>query len=258
MICSASSNIGMRRRVNQDAFRLRKYTERTSLCVVCDGMGGTKGGEVASKLAADAFINTIDQFILPYVKNKNKQVGTSDIKRALAKGVDIANERVYTSAKQSEEYSGMGTTLVAALIIDKNVFVINVGDSRLYKIKDNTIKQITKDHSWVQEMIDMGRLTPEEAKTNTNRNIITRAVGTSPMVEGTIYQLKVEEGSFLLLCTDGLTGMVEDDVVCNIVSNDRHSSRLDQVELDLRVRKLIDTANKNGGHDNITVVLARI
>ena len=104
----------------------------------------------------------------------------------------------------------------------------------------------------------MGRITPEEAKNSTNKNIITRAVGTNPMVEGTIYQLKVEDGDFLLLCTDGLTGMVEDDVICNIVSNDRHSSRLDQVELDLRVRKLIDTANKNGGHDNITVVLVRI
>lgn len=258
MICSASTNIGMRRRVNQDAFRLRKYTERTSLCVVCDGMGGARGGEVASKLAADAFVNTIDQFILPYVKNKNKQVGTSDIKRALAKAVNIANEEVYLAANKNPEYEGMGTTLVAALIIDKNIFVINVGDSRLYKLKGDSIKQITKDHSWVQEMIDMGKLKPEDAKTNTNRHMITKAVGTSPMVEGSIYALKVEEGSFLLLCTDGLTGMVDDDVICNIVSKDGHSSRLDQVELDLRVRKLIDTANRNGGHDNVTVVLARI
>ena len=257
MICSGNTNIGMRRRVNQDAFKFHRYTERTSLYVVCDGMGGAKSGEVASKLAAETFVEVINQFIEP-IKRKNKPVGTSDIKRALAKAVDIANERVYTTAKKNEECNGMGTTLVAALVIDKNVFIINVGDSRLYKIKNNTIKQITKDHSWVQEMVDMGRITPEEAKNSTNKNIITRAVGTNSMVEGTIYQLKVEDGDFLLLCTDGLTGMVEDDVICNIVSNDRHSSRLDQVELDLRVRKLIDTANKNGGHDNITVVLVRI
>ena len=259
MICSASTNTGMKRSNNQDNYMLRKYTEKTTLCVVCDGMGGAKGGEEASKLAAEAFVHTVDQFIIPYLKNRDKQVSTSDIKRALAKGVDVANERVYTAAKKSKEHKGMGTTLVGALIIDKAIFAINVGDSRLYTLKGNTIKQITKDHSYVQYLVDMGAMTPEEAENSSHKNVITKAVGTEAYVEGDIYTAKVEEGSFLLFCSDGLTNMVDNGEICNIVSNDRHSSiKLDQVELDMKVRKLIDTANNNGGYDNITAILVRI
>lgn len=258
MICSAGTNTGMKRSNNQDNFMLRKYTEKTTLCVVCDGMGGAKGGEEASRLAAEAFVYTVDQFIIPYLKNKDKQVSTSDIKRALAKGVDVANEKVYTAAKKSTDHKGMGTTLVGALVIDKNIFAINVGDSRLYTLKGSTIKQITKDHSYVQYLVDMGAMTAEEAENSAHKNIITKAVGTEVYVEGDLYTAKVEEGSFLLFCTDGLTNMVDDSTICNIVSNAPHSAKLDHVELDLKVRKLIDTANQNGGHDNITAVLVRI
>ncbi len=258
MICSASTNTGMRRSNNQDNFMLRKYTEKTTLCVVCDGMGGAKGGEEASKIAAESFVHTVDQFIIPYLKNRDKQASTSDIKRALAKGVAVANENVYVAAKQSKDHKGMGTTLVGALIIDKNVFVINVGDSRLYTLKGDTIKQITKDHSYVQYLIDMGAMTPEEAENSSQKNIITRAVGTDTEVEGDIYTIKLEEGSFLLFCTDGLTNMVDNAAICDIVSNERYPSKLDQVDLDRKVRKLIDTANRNGGYDNITAVLIRM
>ena len=144
MICSADTNVGMKRSNNQDNFMLRKYTEKTTLCVVCDGMGGVKGGEEASKIAAESFVRTVDRFIIPCLKNRDKQVSTSDIKRALARGVDIANEQVYLRAKQSQDHKGMGTTLVGALIIDKMVFAINVGDSRLYMLKGSTIKQVSK------------------------------------------------------------------------------------------------------------------
>lgn len=258
MICSASTNVGMKRSINQDNFMLRKYTEKTTLCVVCDGMGGVKGGEVASKIAAEAFVRTVDQFLIPCLKNRDKQVSTSDIKRALARGVDIANEKVYLAAKQSKEHKGMGTTLVGALIIDKVVFAINVGDSRLYSMKDNTITQISKDHSYVQYLIDKGQMTPEEAEMSSQKNIITRAIGTDVRVEGDIYMKKLEEGSFLLLCSDGLTNMVDNATICDIVSNDPHALTLDQVALDLKVKRLIDTANQNGGHDNITALVIRI
>ena len=258
MICSASTNVGMKRSINQDNFMLRKYTEKTTLCVVCDGMGGVKGGEVASKIAAEAFVRTVDQFLIPCLKNRDKQVSTSDIKRALARGVDIANEKVYLAAKQSKEHKGMGTTLVGALIIDKAVFAINVGDSRLYSMKDNTITQISKDHSYVQYLIDKGQMTPEEAEMSSQKNIITRAIGTDVRVEGDIYMKKLEEGSFLLLCSDGLTNMVDNATICDIVSNDPHALTLDQVALDLKVKRLIDTANQNGGHDNITALVIRI
>ena len=258
MICSASTNVGMKRSINQDNFMLRKYTEKTTLCVVCDGMGGVKGGEVASKIAAEAFVRTVDQFLIPCLKNRDKQVSTSDIKRALARGVDIANEKVYLAAKQSKDHKGMGTTLVGALIIDKAVFAINVGDSRLYSMKDNTITQISKDHSYVQYLIDKGQMTPEEAEMSSQKNIITRAIGTDVRVEGDIYMKKLEEGSFLLLCSDGLTNMVDNATICDIVSNDPHALTLDQVALDLKVKRLIDTANQNGGHDNITALVIRI
>ena len=152
----------------------------------------------------------------------------------------------------------MGTTLVGALIIDRNIFAINVGDSRLYTLNGDTIRQITKDHSYVQYLIDMGAISKEEAENSTHKNIITRAVGTDISVEGDIYTAKLEEGSFLLFCTDGLTNMVDNEEICNIVSNERNPSKLDQVELDLKVRRLIDTANKNGGYDNITAVLIRM
>ena len=152
----------------------------------------------------------------------------------------------------------MGTTLVGALIIDKVVFAINVGDSRLYSLKGSTVKQITKDHSYVQYLVDMGQMTREEAENSSHKNIITRAVGTEISVEGDIFTVRLEEGSYLLFCTDGLTNMVDNATICDIVSNERNSSRVDQVELDLKVRRLIDTANANGGHDNITAVLVRI
>ena len=258
MICSASTNVGMKRSNNQDNFMLRKYTEKTTLCVVCDGMGGIKGGEEASAIAAEAFVHTVDQFIIPYLKNRDRQVSTSDIKRALARGVDIANERVYLRAKQSVDHKGMGTTLVGALIIDKVLFCINVGDSRLYSLKGSSIKQITKDHSYVQYLVDMGQLTKEEAERASNKNIITRAVGTEVFVEGDIYTARLEEGSYLLFCSDGLTNMVDNATLCDIISNERNSSKVDQVELDLKVRRLIDTANENGGSDNITAILVRI
>ena len=172
MICSADTNVGMKREINQDNFMLRKYTEKTTLCVVCDGMGGVKGGEEASAIAAKEFVHTVDQFIIPYLKNRDRQVSTSDIKRALARAVDLANEKVYIRAKNSIEHKGMGTTLVGALIIDKVLFCINVGDSRLYSLKGSTIKQITKDHSFVQHLIDMGKLTKEEAEHSSKKNII--------------------------------------------------------------------------------------
>lgn len=258
MICSASTNAGMRRQENQDCYLLRKYTEKTTLCVVCDGMGGASGGEEASRIAAESFVNTISQFMIPFLKDKTKQARTSDIKRVLAKAVAVANENVYAAAKQSVDHRNMGTTLVGALIIDKNLFAINVGDSRLYSLKKNSIKQITKDHSYVQYLVDMGAMTKEEAENSTHKNVITRAVGTDTEIEGDIYTAKLEEGTFLLFCTDGLTNMVDDDAICKIVANERDPLKVDQVALDTKVRKLINTANRNGGSDNITAVLIRM
>ncbi len=258
MICSADSNKGQKRSTNQDSYLVRKYTERTYLAVVCDGMGGVKGGEEASQIACEAFVKTIDKWIAPYLKDRSQKIGITEVKRILAKGADLANEQVYLRAKQDPSLKGMGTTLVGMLILEQTAFVINIGDSRLYYLKGNSIKQVTKDHSYVQYLIDIGQLVEEGAASNSNKNIITRAVGTEVSCDPDIYTQKLDPGAFVLLCTDGLTNMVDNATICDIVSNDKNSKKLDQVEIDLKVRRLIDTANENGGVDNITAVLIRI
>ena len=258
MICSACTDKGQKRSNNQDSYAVKKYTDKTYLAVVCDGMGGVKGGEEASQIACDAFIQAVDKCITPYLKNRQKQIGTSEIKRMLVKGIDLANEQVYLKAKQSSDRKGMGTTIVAALVIDRTAFCLNVGDSRLYLLKGSQIRQVTKDHSYVQYLIDMGQMTPEEAESSSHKNIITRAVGTEVSVEPDIYMERLDENSFMLLCTDGLTNMVDNATICDIVSSDKTSKQIGQIELDLKARRLIDTANENGGNDNITAVLLRI
>lgn len=258
MICSAKTDIGMHRKVNQDTFILKKLSEKTCLAVVCDGMGGVKGGEEASRLAAESFAKTMEEFITPFIGNKEKGFSANDVKKAMKQALINANDAVYKRACEDARLKGMGTTIVAALIIEKNVFCLNVGDSRMYFMKGSKIKQITKDHSYIQHLLDLGRITPEEAEKSPHKNIITRAVGTEMTVDPDIYRTSVAEGTFVLLCTDGLVNFVDDATICDIVSNDYSSRQIDQVKLDIRVRKLIDTANNNGGADNITVALIKI
>lgn len=258
MIIASKTDIGMKRKANQDFHITKKYSKKTCLCVVCDGMGGAKGGEQASKLAAKAFVNYMDHFLDEYIGNKDKQITAPEIKKALVSALDLANDEVYKYSRSHLGMKGMGTTIVATLIIDKTVFALNVGDSRVYFLKGNKINQITKDHSYVQYLIDIGQITEEEAKTSANRNIITRAVGTERRVEGNIYKETVTEGTFVLLCTDGLTNYADNEVLCEIVSNDYNARNIDEIGLGIRVNRLIDYANDGGGSDNITAVLVKL
>lgn len=258
MIIVSHTDIGMKRKVNQDSHLFKKYSNKTCLCVVCDGMGGAKGGEEASKIASKKFLEVMDNFLAPYIGNKNKQVTAQEIKKALSTALDIANESVYNYARTHIGMKGMGTTLVATLIIDKTVFAINVGDSRVYFLKGNKIKQITKDHSYVQYLIDAGQITSEEACNSPNKNVITRAVGTEDEVEGDVYKEVVTEGTFVLLCTDGLVNFVDEATMCDIVSNDYNARTIDEIGLKIRARKLVDTANNNGGSDNITALIVKL
>lgn len=257
MICSANSNIGMKRSVNQDSFVLKTYSEKTCLCVVCDGMGGARGGCEASKIASDKFASSIDEFIKPYIGRKDRLLHSTEIKEALYSATMAANEAVRSYAASHPSLKGMGTTLVAALIIDKTIFCVNVGDSRMYFAKGAKIKQITKDHSYVQYLIDMGELTEKEAESFPNKNVITRAIGTEEKVRPDIFKETVMEGTFVILCSDGLTNFVSDDGIREIVTYGE-TRRIDQIGLGLRVRKLIDTANKNGGADNITAIVVKL
>ena len=258
MIIAAHTDVGMKRTNNQDSYITKKYSRKTCLCVVCDGMGGAKGGEKASDIATKTFVNYMDDFLEPYIGNKNKEVHAYEIKRAMKMALSLANDAVNKYARTHIGMKGMGTTLVAALVIEKTVFIINVGDSRTYFLKGNKIKQITKDHSYVQYLIDAGQISSAEACNSPHKNVITRAVGTEKSVEGDLYKETVTDGTFVLLCSDGLINFVDDATICDIVSNDYNARTIDELGLKIRARKLIDTANNNGGADNITAVLIKL
>lgn len=257
MICAGNSDVGMKRSVNQDSFILKSYSEKTCLCIVCDGMGGARGGCEASKIASEKFVSIIDDFVTPYIGNKNKKLQGSEIERAMLDAAYQANTAVHDYSLIHPTLKGMGTTLVACLIIKNSIFCVNVGDSRAYLIENNTITQITKDHSYVQHLLEMGEITEQEAENFPNKNIITRAVGTESEVKADLIRKTVSEGAYLLLCSDGLTNFVSNEGILDMI-NKGDEKRLDQVKLSLTVRRLIDNANANGGADNITAILVRI
>ena len=234
------SDIGKVRAQNQDAFRIEQLDRHTILAVVCDGMGGAKSGNIASRLAIDVFVAE--------VKNSYKpSMSQEQVRQLLRSALDLANVTVYEQARQFEEFAGMGTTLVAALLCGKNATIINVGDSRCYHITSSDIRQITVDHSVVQMMVDRGELTAEEARNYPGRNLITRAVGTEPTVESDIFAIWVERGEALLLSSDGLHNEVEDqEILFEVVHG---------VNNDNCCQRLLDIANMRGSPDNVTTVL---
>lgn len=234
------SDIGRVRAQNQDAFRIEELDRHTILAVVCDGMGGAKSGNIASRLAIDVFVGE--------VKNSWKASMTQEqTEQALENAVKLANFTVYDQARQFEDFAGMGTTLVAALLSGKNATIVNVGDSRCYHITRSDIRRITVDHSVVQMMVDRGELTAEEARSYPGRNYITRAVGTEPTVQSDLFAIRVERGDALLLSSDGLHNEVDDqEILFEVVHG---------VNNDNCCQRLLDIANMRGSPDNVTSVL---
>ena len=192
----ALTDTGVARSQNQDAYQVVSLDKNTLLCVVCDGMGGAKSGNVASTLAADVFTQEVKRSWVP-------DMDPESLDRMLGSAVKLANFTVYDQANQFEDFNGMGTTLVALLIQGKKATIVNVGDSRAYLIDSDGIKQVTTDHSLVQMMIARGELAPEKAKHYPGKNLITRAIGTEPQVVCDVFHRKVEKGACFLLCTDG-------------------------------------------------------
>ena len=234
------SDIGRVRAQNQDAFRIEELDRHTILAVVCDGMGGAKSGNIASRLAIDVFVDE--------VKNSWKASMTQEqTEQLLENAVKLANFTVYDQARQFEDFAGMGTTLVAALLSGKNATIVNVGDSRCYHITRSDIRRITVDHSVVQMMVDRGELTAEEARSYPGRNYITRAVGTEPTVQSDLFAIRVERGDALLLSSDGLHNEVDDqEILFEVVHG---------VNNDNCCQRLLDIANMRGSPDNVTSVL---
>ncbi len=233
----SKTDIGKMRKLNQDAV----YTSEQpvgnlpNLFLVADGMGGHNAGDYASRMALDTIVEKIADSKL------------TDPEKILEEAVTAANEVVRESAEKLPELEGMGTTVVAATWDGETLHVANVGDSRLYVVGHKKIKQITRDHSWVEEMVRRGGLGREEAKNHPDKNIITRAVGAGDTVRIDFFSAKLEEGDMVLMCTDGLTNMLEDEEILSVLEISR-----DIVE---KAEELVRVANDKGGRDNISVIL---
>lgn len=244
MIFAGKSDVGMRRANNQDCFAITPLPDGAFLCTVCDGMGGMSGGNIASEIACRVFTEQVQ---------KGFSSERSEDEALLRHAVSLANTAVFEAAAADEALKGMGTTLVAALVrSDGSATVANVGDSRLYRLCGDQLRQVTHDHSYVQYLVDMGQITMKEAKNASIRNIIIRSVGNEPETTPDIFTLPAEEGTYLLLCSDGLTGCVPNDVIA------AHMKADTQEALQERAEELVALANKGGGTDNITVILAKL
>jgi protein phosphatase len=224
------SHPGRRRRRNEDA-----WVCHPPLFAVADGMGGARGGEIASRVAATALGESVD--------------GSGE-DRVVAL-VQEANRQVYERAREDSDASGMGTTITVALFENGNVSIGHVGDSRAYLIRDRKVDQLTEDHSLVAELVRTGRLSPEEAESHPQRSVITRVLGTDPDVDVDSFSVEAKPGDLFLICSDGLTSMVGDGEILDLVEPRRD-------DLDAAAKELVAAANRSGGEDNITVVFFEV
>ena len=238
------SDPGCVRAQNQDTFVIEQLDRSSVLCVVCDGMGGAKSGNIASSLAADVFVQEVK-------RSWSSGMDREKTAQVLRSAVKLANFTVFDQSQQFEEFDGMGTTLVAVLVAKgKRATIVNVGDSRAYGITKEGIRQITVDHSLVQMMVDRGELTAEQAKTYPGKNFITRAIGTEATVECDIYQADISKGDYFLLCSDGLSNMMDDQEILFEVAHGVNKQHC--------CRRLLDIAKNRGAPDNVTSIMVMI
>ncbi len=233
------TDTGVVRSVNQDAFVHGKISESISWAVVCDGMGGAKGGDHASLVAVEEMAKVISSGI-------TEASDAESVKDTLCDAINDANTRIYNEAKDDPALYGMGTTVVAAVVMGSSLVLAHAGDSRAYLISDSGMRQVTVDHSLVQEMVDSGEITDEEARVHPRRNVITRALGVADTIEIDFSLLKIESNESVLLCSDGLTNFLEDEEIFELFRS---------TEPPLIAAALVDRANENGGGDNITAVI---
>lgn len=232
-------DIGKMRKSNQDAYFAEALADGCVLAVVCDGMGGANAGNIASENA----VKLISQYVL---NSYRSSMDNNSVLQMLSSAVQSANIRIYDMSLKDEALSGMGTTADVALIRQGAACICHVGDSRCYRVYNKGISQLTRDHSMVQSLVESGKLTPEEAKVHPRKNVITRALGAEENVIPDIYEIATDPGDTVLLCTDGLTNYMEPKDILKVFRNNEVSQVADI---------LVDTANQNGGGDNITVVI---
>lgn len=234
------TDVGNVREQNQDAFRIVQLGETALLALVCDGMGGAKSGNVASRLASEVFSEEVK-------RSFSVEMTPEETERVLRAAATLANIAVFEHAQLSEEFSGMGTTLVAALCYEKASLVLNIGDSRAYHINADGVRCVTVDHSVVELMVQRGELTPEQAKSHPSKNLITRAVGTGKQVMADVFRVETAAEDCLLLCSDGLSNqMADEEILFEVV----HGARKDDC-----CQRLLEIAKNRGAPDNVTSVL---
>ena len=233
---AALTDRGRKRPGNEDAFG---FSVEHGVYVVCDGMGGAAAGEIASSIA-------VDEILRHLAGSRERGVALPELAE---RAVCAANEAVYSRAQRNQRLAGMGTTLVALVVEERRGWVFNVGDSRVYRLRNGRLDQITLDHSLVEEQVRMGRMSESEALRSPLRNVITRALGTQNCVTPDSFELETEPGDVFLLCSDGLTRELNDRAIESILKSD--------AALEQRCARLIEGAKKAGGHDNITCVLVQ-
>lgn len=235
----AKTDRGNVRDSNQDAYAVGEFSDEVVWAVVCDGMGGAAGGNIASALAVKVISDKINA-------SYNEKMRDSSVKNMLDSALTAANIEVYDFAEAKPDLKGMGTTVICAIVRDNQAYIAHAGDSRAYVINNGSINQITKDHSMVQDLLSSGRITAEEAEHHPNKNIITRAVGVDKSIKIDFAQIDLNDDDTLLLCTDGLSNYVSNEEITELMSDGKHYAFAD---------RLVQKANFNGGGDNITVVI---
>ena len=239
------TDIGCHRKDNQDSYAIRELSDHAAVLVVCDGMGGAQAGSVASSVAVEAFTAAVEAEFSSGVHDDPEW--REDV---LAHACEKANRQVYDLAQDNPEFQGMGTTLVAILALPGESYVVNVGDSRCYLMENGMIRQVTVDHSLVQLLVERGEITAEEARVHPKKNLITRALGVDRTVACDLLRVENGPGSRLLLCSDGLSNVLHDQVLLQV--------SMEEAEPEGLCRRLLNMTLEQGAPDNVTVVLAQL
>lgn len=244
---AVKTHTGLVRAHNEDAVEVNADYK---IAVLADGMGGYNAGEVASGIATSVFTATLELH-LQQLKKKRGPQGSKSLQRLMVDAVTQANTYILEAARVQPQFSGMGTTLVAALFHHDRVVLAHIGDSRAYRFRQGALLQLTRDHSQLQEQIDAGLVSPEWARFAPNKNLITRALGVTTQIDVEINDYPSENGDIYLLCSDGLSDMLSNEQMVGIFKNNA-------MDIDRLSDSLIEAANNNGGRDNISVILAKI
>ena len=237
----AKSDVGKAREMNQDYYYISPSESNINLYILADGMGGYKGGEIASKLATISVKNYIESNFENLPKEKE------EILKLIKSSMEYANMVVYEKSKEDKELESMGTTLEVCLIYNNKAYIGHVGDSRIYRIRKDILRKLTTDHSYVEKLVKDGTITKEQAVNHPKKNMLTKALGCTPFVEADVTVKGFIKDDIILMCSDGLTNMITEDEIYNMI----------KMDYKVAPQNLVDKANENGGYDNITAIIIK-